>query len=169
MDFKELGSDVSDVAKSVAFALSEPAENYVNDAEVEFLWAMKAVEHAEIHFNLVSSVNPRSLRLTDHDDRIYASFKEAFRDFSLTPIVIDQLKSEEAKAKWREYMKEFENDVADFNFATLLRLDAELDYSEENTIVVPRLEFMAVEIARNREGFNDRLRTRYPPKIAGQA
>ncbi|GAU92797.1 hypothetical protein RvY_04834 [Ramazzottius varieornatus] len=166
MEFKDLGADV---AQSVAFALSEPAENYVNDAEVEFLWAMKAIEHAEVHFNLVSTVDPRSLRLTDHDDRMYASFKDAFRDFSLTPIVIEQLKSDEAKAKWREYMKEFENDVADFNFATLLRLDAEGDYSEANTIVVPRLEFMAVEIARNREGCNDRLRQKFPPKMNEQA
>ena len=47
--------------------------------------------------------------------------------------------------------------VNDFNFATLMRLDASGDYSEANTIVVPRAQFIAIEIARNREGFNVNL------------
>ncbi|XP_055337554.1 protein PBDC1-like [Paramacrobiotus metropolitanus] len=163
MDLKDLSLDA---ARSIAFCLSEPAEKYENDPEVEFLWAMKAMEHAEVHFNLVSSVDPRRLRLTDHDDRLYTDFKKSFPDFHLSPLVIEELKSDEAKEKWRTFMKEYENDVADFNYATLLRIDANQDYSETNTIVVPRVQFVVLEVARNREGFNDELRAKYGKKEA---
>lgn len=42
--------------------------------------------------------------------------------------------------------------------ATLIRIDSNLDYSEENTSLVPRIQFFAIEIARNREGFNSKVR-----------
>ncbi len=32
------------------------------------------------------------------------------------------------------------------------------DYSEENSIIVIKVQFLALEIARNREGFNDEIR-----------
>lgn len=57
-----------------------------------------------------------------------------------------------------------EDKVADFNFATMMRLNARLGYSEENSIVVPRAQFVAIEIARNRLGFNDNL----PPPPSGE-
>lgn len=50
-----------------------------------------------------------------------------------------------------------EERVPDFNFATLMRLNSRLEYSEENSIVVPRAQFVAIEIARNRLGFNNNL------------
>ena len=50
-----------------------------------------------------------------------------------------------------------EHNVVDFNFATLMRLNSRQDYNEANTIVVPRAQFIAIEIARNRLGFNDNL------------
>ncbi|OQV16356.1 putative Protein PBDC1 [Hypsibius exemplaris] len=160
---------VSDEARSVAFHLQAPAENYVNDPEVEFLWAMKAVEHAEVHFNLVRSVDPRTLRLTEQDDKMYSTFEASFPDFQLSPLIEDQLKSADAKEKWREWMKPLETEVADFNYATLLRIDAAGDYSENNTLIVPRLEFLVIEVARNRRGFNDGLRGKFPPTAAATA
>ena len=51
--------------------------------------------------------------------------------------------------------------VEDFNFATLLRLDCTSDYSEANTILVTRAQFVAIEIARNREGLNDGLNEKF--------
>jgi hypothetical protein len=42
----------------------------------------------------------------------------------------------------------------DYNFGTLLRLDASQDYSEANSTIVPRIQFLAIEIARNKEGAN---------------
>eukprot|EP01105_Mastigella_eilhardi_P000308 TRINITY_DN1039_c0_g1_i3.p2 TRINITY_DN1039_c0_g1~~TRINITY_DN1039_c0_g1_i3.p2 ORF type:complete len:117 (+),score=25.26 TRINITY_DN1039_c0_g1_i3:418-768(+) len=47
---------------------------------------------------------------------------------------------------------------------TLLRVDPELDYTPENTFIAPRVQFLAIEVLRNREGFNDALRA--PPKGA---
>lgn len=35
---------------------------------------------------------------------------------------------------WRPFCNEFEGLVEDFNYGTLLRLDCEKDYTEENTI-----------------------------------
>ena len=37
-----------------------------------------------------------------------------------------------------------------YSFASLLRLDAEKDYSEENSIIATKIQFWAVELARNR-------------------
>lgn len=128
----------------------------------------KAIEHAEVHFNLVCSVDPRRLRLTDSDERMYNEFKDTFQDFQLSPLAVSQLKADDAKEKWRKFIKEFEN-VADFSYATLLRLDAGLDYSESNTIVVPRVQFLVIEVARNREGFNDNLRVKFPPEKKREA
>ena len=52
----------------------------------------------------------------------------------------------------------------DYSFATLLRLDSKGDYTEENSIVVTKVQFYAVEVARNREGHNDRVRSLHKPK-----
>lgn len=51
-----------------------------------------------------------------------------------------------------------------YNFGTLIRKDTEGDYRESNTFIVVRVQFYAFELARNREGFNDRHFTRnvYP-------
>lgn len=64
----------------------------------------------------------------------------------------------------------------DYNFGSLLRLDASQDYSEENSTIgefyssrmclkltrvvcsVPRIQFLAIEIARNVEGHNAAVR-----------
>ncbi|VDN09805.1 unnamed protein product [Dibothriocephalus latus] len=53
---------------------------------------------------------------------------------------------------------EFEDVIEDFNQGTLLRLDANKGYDEANTCVVPRIQFLALEIARNRQGLNDRVK-----------
>ena len=44
--------------------------------------------------------------------------------------------------------------VEEYNFGTLLRLDCKEGYSEANTTLVPRVQFLAIEIARNRQGLN---------------
>ena len=62
-----------------------------------------------------------------------------------------------AKVKWRNFCNEMQENVQNFNFATILRLDSHKQYDEANTIVVPRAQFIAIEIARNRLGFNNNL------------
>lgn len=58
----------------------------------------------------------------------------------------------------------FEKEIEDYSFATLVRIDSQDEYSEANTILVTRIQFFCVEIARNREGYNDNIRTRFKPK-----
>ncbi|RWS29476.1 protein PBDC1-like protein [Leptotrombidium deliense] len=138
--------------------LRSPAEDFVNDPEIEQLWAIKAVEQMTVYFNLIKSVSTKELKLTPQDDLIYSEFRTEFPDFKVDVIDLESLKSEEAKSKWRPFCNKFENLVADFNFATFVRLDCGGDYDESNSVVVPRIQFLAIEIARNREGFNEKLR-----------
>jgi hypothetical protein len=99
--------------------------------------------------------------------------------------------------QWRQFCNQFEEQVEEWNMATLLRINADGDISEENIVLgvymcswnsplnfvfssffeivgfhigevcsslpvlrvsVPRIQFLAIEIARNREGFNESIR-----------
>ncbi|XP_043939330.1 protein PBDC1 isoform X3 [Protopterus annectens] len=139
---------------SEAHALSQPAEAYGNDPNLEMMWAMKAYQHAEVYFNLISSVDPQFLRLTKVDDVIYKEFREAFGSMKIDILDPAELKSDQAKERWRPFCMKFDGVVDDFNYGTLLRLDCTKDYTEENTIFATRIQFFAIEIARNRESYN---------------
>ncbi|NWV18502.1 PBDC1 protein, partial [Origma solitaria] len=131
---------------------------------------------------LISSVDPKFLNLTKVDDRIYEEFRKTFRDLRIDVLDPEELKSEPAKEvsaghggippfsrdfggaegvfvpqKWRPFCLGFEGVVEDFNYGTLLRLDSRREYTEENTIFATRIQFFAIEIARNREGCNDEV------------
>ncbi len=112
---------------------------------------------------LISSVDPKLLKLTKSDEEIYTKFREAYPDLSIHVLDPDLLKSADAKEvrevtgiwhafkispisswsthlsvfffqKWRPFCNQFEGVVEDFNYGTLLRLDCQKDYTEENTI-----------------------------------
>lgn len=140
--------------------LSRPADEFVNDGMVEELWAMKAVEHAEIHFNLLCSVDPKHLHLTPYDNEIYEEFRKQFPDLDVSVVKEAELKSGEGKAKWRAYVEKF-NRLEDFSYGTLLRADATEEFQPDNAILVVRIQFWAIEVARNREGHNDGLREKF--------
>ncbi|EFN79732.1 protein PBDC1 [Harpegnathos saltator] len=144
--------------------LSRPAEEFVNDPSVERMWAMKAMEHAEVYFNILCSVDPKLLRLTPHDDIIYKTFRETFPDMKVDKISEEDLKSHEQKEKWRPFCQQFKNIVEDYSFGTLMRADCTGEYSEENSILTTRIQFYAIELARNKEGLNDIVRKTYKPK-----
>ena len=97
--------------------------------------------------------------MTPLDDVIYKLFREEFPDLKLDVIYEDELKSTKGKQKWRPFCERFKKCVEDYSFGTLLRADASKDYLEDNTILVTRIQFYAIELARNREGVNDKLRT----------
>ncbi|XP_043222723.1 protein PBDC1-like [Amphibalanus amphitrite] len=149
---------------NAASVLSRPAEEFGNDASLEAAWAVKASEHADVYFNIVCSVSPRLLRLTPHDEEIYTLFRKQFPDLTVQLLTEDLIKNEEAKKEWREFCNTFEGKVEDFSFATLLRLDSGDEYSQSNTVVVPRVQFYAIELARNREGHNDQLKDKFKPQ-----
>lgn len=134
-------------------------ENPDNLEDIEKQFAVKAVQQMAAYWSLVSAIPPSKLKLTQFDDEIVEKFFAAFPEFNnkekLAILNEDELKTKEAKERWREYIKNFEDRVADFNFGTLLRTNAAYDYSEENTIFVVRIQFYAIELARNRLGLND--------------
>ena len=93
------------------------------------------------------------------DDDIYTDFIETFPEYK-DPARVDEIdenemKSKEGKDRWRTFMMRYEKIVDDYNFGTLLRTGSKEEYGEKTTIFVPRMQFYAIEIARNRAGLND--------------
>lgn len=65
------------------------------------------LEHLNVQFNwqflspqLISSVEPKFLKLTKSDEQIYTKFREAFPDLSIEVLDPDLLKSADAKEVW---------------------------------------------------------------------
>ncbi|XP_026318787.1 protein PBDC1 isoform X2 [Hyposmocoma kahamanoa] len=125
------------------------------------------MEHSDIYFNVLCSVDTQWLRLTPHDDIIYTHFRQDFPDLDVSYIKENEIKNNTNKAKWRIFCEKFKNIVEDYSFGTLLRADTKGDYSEANTILVPRVQFYAIEIARNREKLNNEVKKHY--KCASKA
>ncbi|KAL3466069.1 putative polysaccharide biosynthesis protein [Aspergillus heterothallicus] len=131
----------------------EQAQN-LDDMEKQF--AVKAVEHLMTYWSILEKVPGSQLRLTKIDDEIYEHFKSEFPEFDpAATIDEDQMKSKEGKEKWRNWINQYEKKVHDFNFGTMLRANPKTEYEQENTIFAMRMQFYAIEIARNRSGLND--------------
>ncbi|CAB4015129.1 Hypothetical predicted protein [Paramuricea clavata] len=138
-------------------SISTDASKYVNDPTLEVAWAMKAYDHAEIYFNLISSIDCSDLNFTSHDNEIYNKFKTEMKDIKIDTLDLNDLKTKASKDRWRPFCESFKGQVEDYNFGTLLRLDSAKGISDENTTLVPRIQFWAIEIARNCEGLNRQL------------
>jgi len=137
-------------------------QNAQNLMEIEKQFAVKAVEHAQTYWNLLGKVPPRELKLTKYDDEIFEHTVKAFPELAEPPYEkvakLDEewMKSSESKKRWREFIEQYEKKVQDYNFGSLIRTDTRGEYGETNTIFVTRIQFYAIEIARNRLGLNDR-------------
>lgn len=103
------------------------------------------------------SVDPRGLRLTPYDDEIYTAFRQDFPNLDVRYVDENEIKSPEGKTKWRAFIEKF-NKVEDFSYGTLIRADSTKEFGPDNSVLVIRIQFWALEIARNREGHNDHLR-----------
>ncbi|OOF98006.1 hypothetical protein ASPCADRAFT_205275 [Aspergillus carbonarius ITEM 5010] len=131
----------------------ETAENF-EDMEKQF--AVKAVEHLMTYWSILEKVPGSKLRLTKMDDEILESFMKEFPDFNPAETLDeDKMKSKEGKEKWRNWINQYEKTIEDFNFGTMLRASPKVEYERETTIFAMRMQFYAVEIARNRAGLND--------------
>ncbi|XMA11938.1 hypothetical protein WAI453_004729 [Rhynchosporium graminicola] len=131
----------------------EKADN-LEDIEKQF--AVKVVQHMSTYWSILEKVRGSTLRLTKLDDEIYTHLKADFPEFDpAAPIDEDEMKSKTGKERWRKFMMAYEKKVDDYNFGTMLRANAEGEYEEKETIFVPRMQFYAIEIARNRDGLND--------------
>jgi len=146
---------------------SRPADEFENDTLLEELWAKRAFEHAEVHFNLLLSVNPGELKLTPFDDQIYQAFREEFPNTRVDVLNEEEMKSDAGKEKWRNFAERF-NKLDDYSFGTLMRTDASKEFSPDNSMFVVRIQFLAIEIARNREGFNQEIRKTYAAKYISE-
>ncbi|POY72068.1 hypothetical protein BMF94_4938 [Rhodotorula taiwanensis] len=135
-------------------------EEAQNDELIEQQFAVMCFEQAEAYFNLITKMKPSELkRLTKWDDEIMEAFEKHFPDYQsdekLRVLNEDEMKSAAGKKRWREFMLPFEKKIDEYNFGTLIRTSCEEDYSQENSIFGYRLQFYAIEIARNRRGLND--------------
>ncbi|KAK5992983.1 Protein PBDC1-like protein [Cladobotryum mycophilum] len=139
-----------------------------NMEEIEQQFAVKAVQHLQTYWSILEKVKGSALRLTRLDNEIYSHLKEAFPDFDpAVTINEDEMKSKQGKEKWRAFMNAYEGKVDDFNFGTMLRNSPKVEYEEDTTIFVPRMQFYAVEIARNKNGLNDWIYEKKQAEKAG--
>ncbi|KAL8811186.1 MAG: hypothetical protein Q9200_001997 [Gallowayella weberi] len=131
----------------------EQAENF-EDMEKQF--AVKAVQHMTTYWAILEKLKGSQLRLTKIDDEIYDHFKKDFPEFDAAETIDeDQMKSKEGKERWRNFMMVYEKKIDDYNFGTMLRANPKFEYGEKETIFAMRMQFYAIEIARNRQGLND--------------
>jgi hypothetical protein len=94
-----------------------------------------AVEHLMTYWSILEKVPGSKLRLTKMDDEIYESFKKEFPDFDPTQIINeDEMKSKDGKAKWRNWIKQYEGTIHDYNFGTMLRANPKTEYEQATTI-----------------------------------
>ena len=105
---------------------------------------------------LLCALDVKLLKLTKQDEEIYKEFRSQFPDIGVKLIDEDKLKSVDSKEvqikafsmvkfklniefllkqKWGPFCESYKGVVEDYNFATLIRIDAEKDYSEENTCI----------------------------------
>lgn len=148
--------------------ISAKPEDLGNDANLELLWAEKAYKHAEAYWGILRALPDKTkIKLTQIDEHIYTHMRTEFphAEFQLSPLTDDGLKSAAGKVAWRSFCTAYDKhaSIADYNMGTLLRLDASRGYEPDNTTIVPRIQFFAIEIARNREGANDQINKNSPP------
>ncbi|KAJ3109849.1 hypothetical protein HDU97_000079 [Phlyctochytrium planicorne] len=110
------------------------AENAENHPDIERQWAVKALHHAETYFKLLTAVGPSKMRLTKMDDEIYTEFRTEFPDLNVEKLnELEDFKTDTSKEKWRNWVMKYEKTVTDYNFGTLIRVNAKEDYSAENS------------------------------------
>lgn len=69
------------------------------------------------------------------DDEILKDFEESFPEIDVLHLDEQKhFKSPEAKEKWRLWINKYEKRVKEFNFGSLVRIDARDDYTEQNTM-----------------------------------
>jgi hypothetical protein len=131
------------------------ADGITNDPEIEKNGCNAAGDYALLHWATLQrlvqddAVPAESIELTPTDRRLYRCFRASISE------PVDELRPEQLKtALWRDLLTCMQGRVDDFNFMTLLRPDASRSYDEQKAelFVVPRAQFVMIELARLREG-----------------
>ncbi|KAL9951540.1 hypothetical protein ACROYT_G044216 [Oculina patagonica] len=125
---------------------------------MELVWAMKAHHQAETYLKLISAIDASRLHLTKYDDDIYRQFKRYFKMLKVDVIKPEDFKSEEANLSDTSTLTtrppRYTAALCSTNRSEENEIDCSKGYDEENTILVTRIQFYAVEIARNRRRLN---------------
>ncbi|KAI6462495.1 hypothetical protein MCOR15_004611 [Pyricularia oryzae] len=118
---------------------------------------LAVIQHMETYWKILKNKRGSQLRLTKIDDEIYEHLKKDFPELDpAVDIDEDVMKNKENKERWRKFLNFYDKKVEDFNFGTMLRKNPKDDVEVENRIIfVPRMQFYAFEIARNKAGLND--------------
>ena len=126
---------------------------------MEKQFAVKAVQHMMTYWSILEKMPGSKLRLTRMDDDILEHLHNDFPEFDPAQTLDEEkMKSKEGKERWRNFMNVYEKGdkkVEDYNFGTMLRRDPKSEYGEKETMFAVRMQFYAIEIARNRAGLND--------------
>lgn len=110
----------------------------------------------QTYWSILEKVRGSTLRLTKMDDDILEHFKKDFSEFDpAATIDEDKMKSKQGKEQWRNFINQYEKKIEDYNYGTMLRSNPKFEYGEKETIFAMRMQFYAIEIARNRAGLND--------------
>ena len=82
---------------SICEQLTRPAEEFVNDAEIEAAWASSTIQHMEAYYKLIKTIDTtkHDIRLSKDDDFVYNTFIETFPDLNCENLTEDDLKSPE--------------------------------------------------------------------------
>eukprot|EP01043_Picozoa_sp_COSAG02_P018008 COSAG02_NODE_829_length_16689_cov_16.659433_5_plen_1004_part_00 len=143
----------------------------VNDPGVERVGSAETWRVCEKHWKeLTATTDPRSLVLSDdanQDRRLYNVFRSQF-GLDVRHITWADLHNDFEMDKWRAVLSACEGRVRWHNMMYLLRADANKSYVEQKDdkgpdghsdglLLVPRIQWLMIEIARNREGLNDGL------------
>lgn len=133
-------------------------EQLGNDPAIELQWAMKAGKHADTYMNMLKIYKDKSkLKLTPIDSDIYTHFRSIFPHTKVDVLPDNHIQSE--KDKWNKFVEHYkDNDkINDYKFGSILRKSVHLPLDSDNSIIVARMIFIAIEVARNKEGYNNHI------------
>lgn len=135
-----------------------------NSGEIELHGILYAIRRMGEHWEqLTSAANADAMVLTgsrEEDTQLYSTFRSRFPAMQLGLITEDTLKDTRLHETWRDFLTSQAEQLSEHNMISLLRKNASLGYNDENTMLVPRAQFLCIEIARNREGVNDSCQLR---------
>ena len=134
-----------------------------NSAEIEESGILCAIEFAEAHWTILLACARSGAALppvsgdASVDARILRAFRSEFGHMDVARVTAEQLSGSEVnKRRWREFLPTLEGSTNGqvFHMLTLLRGESRLGYTPDNTILVPRAQYLCIEAARNALGLN---------------
>ena len=112
--------------------------------------AFCALHRSQLVARGVHSSQPLVITTSVADDaRLLLKFRSAFPLLDVAELCDDDLKEGRAQEDWRRFLEKESTGAEEL---TLLRCKSAGSYTDENMMLVPRLQFMCIEVAREAEG-----------------